>query len=347
MHKENLFGSTLSRLEEIVSELGLPIYSARQIALWLYRHRAESFEEMTNISKKIRAELDKHYYIGINSPVSFSESDDGTKKYLYKISAAAGNSVAKYIETAWIPEKNRGTLCVSSQIGCKRGCSFCMTGKQGLQGNLSAGEILNQYRSLPEAEKVTNFVFMGMGEPLDNIEEVLNTLEILTSEWGYGFSPKKVTVSTIGILDGLKKLLDSSSCRLALSLHSPFPEEREKIIPSEKTNPFKEVLRIFRENNSVRSSRRRLTVEYVMLSGVNDTPGHSSELARVLNGLNVRVNLIPYHSIPGFSGKPSPPEKMEAFRTALLNKGIFATIRKSRGQDIQAACGMLSTGGNI
>lgn len=333
MPKESLFGKTLEELKAVVADLGLPKFASRQLAEWLYRNRAGSFEEMTNLSKPARTALEEKYELGIAIPASVSVSDDGTKKYLY-------TSGTRSVETAWIPEEKRGTLCVSTQIGCRRGCRFCMTARQGFQGNLSAGEILNQYRSLPEVDEVTHFVFMGMGEPLDNLEAVLPVIEILTADWGFDFSPKKITVSTIGIIDGLQNLLEASDCRLALSLHSPFPEERVKLIPYERRYPMKEVLEIFRQADL---GKRRLTIEYLMIDGENDQKRHSAELARILEGLGARVNLIPYHPIPDFPGTPSPPERIEAFRDDLKRRGLMATIRRSRGLDIDAACGLLST----
>ncbi len=343
MEKPALFGKTLGDLEAITTGMGRPAYTARQIAEWLYKHRASSFDEMTNLPKSLRADLAARYELGIAAPAAQSVSSDGTKKYLF----AAGNHAAESggagihaVETAWIPEEKRGTLCVSSQIGCRRGCRFCMTARQGFQGNLSTGEILNQYRSLPEFADVTHFVFMGMGEPLDNPDAVLSALEILTADWGYAFSPKKVTVSTIGIIDGLERLLAESDCRLALSLHSPFPDERAELIPSERLCPLIDVLALFRKANL---GRRRLTVEYLMLAGKNDDAKNAKELARLLDGLGARVNLIPYHPIPAFDAAPSPPERMEAFRNELNRRGVTATIRRSRGLDIAAACGLLST----
>jgi len=333
MAKPALFGSTLEELKTVAANLGLPPFAPRQLAEWLYRHRASSFDEMTNLSKTARERLSENYEIGTADPASAAVSKDGTKKYLFSLS---GHEV----ETAWIPEEKRGTLCVSTQIGCRRGCRFCMTGKQGFQGNLSTGEILNQYRSLPEVEKVTHFVFMGMGEPLDNLNAVLPALEILTANWGFGFSPKKVTVSTIGILEGLDRLLEASECRLALSLHSPFPEERAELIPYELSYSAIEVLSFLRRADL---GRRRLTIEYLMIDGVNDSARHSRELARILEGLGSRVNLIPYHPIPGYPGKTSPPGRVESFRDDLNHRGIIATVRRSRGLDIDAACGLLTT----
>lgn len=330
---KKLFGRTLSQLRPLADEMGLPGFACRQLAEWLYRNRADDFQGMTNLAGAVRRELTENWDLGISPPSSVKVSNDGTRKYLFD---AGGRSV----ETAWIPEKRRATLCVSTQIGCRRGCRFCMTARQGFQGNLSAGEILNQYRSLPEFASVTHFVFMGMGEPLDNLDAVLDSLEILGAEWGFGFSPKRITVSTIGIADELETLLGRSECRVALSLHSPFPDERAKLIPYERRYPFMDVLDIIR---GAGLGRRRFTVEYLMLDGVNDDKRSSRELARVLRGTGARVNLIPYHPIPDFPGCPSPPERIEDFQHDLTQRGIITTVRRSRGLDIAAACGLLST----
>ncbi len=338
MPLEPLFGKTLKELEAVAASLNLPPYSATQMAHWLYKNPVTSFQEFTNLSKTARQALAERYAPGITPPLSAAVSADGTKKYLY----AAGTQT---VETAWIPEKNRSTLCVSTQVGCRQGCRFCQTARQGFSGNLSAADILNQYRSLPEFAQITHFVFMGMGEPLDNLEPLLASLEILTAPWGFGFSPRKITVSTIGLLPQLKELMAKSECRLALSLHSPFPEERLEFIPAEKRFPARDVLELFRRTgqSSNQNSRRRLTIEYLLLNNRNDSPRHSAELARILQGLNARVNLIPYHPVPGFPGEPSPPARQEAFRNELNKRGITATIRRSRGLDIGAACGLLST----
>ena len=328
-----MFGKTLKQLETVVAELHLPAFSARQIAQWLYRNPVDSFDQMSNLSKSTRRKLAENYEIGIAAPISATISSDGTKKYLY----SSGN---RAIETAWIPDKSRTTLCVSTQIGCRRGCRFCMTARQGFQGNLSAGEILNQYRSLPERNEVTHFVFMGMGEPLDNLDAVLESLEILSADWGFGFSPRKITVSTIGILESLPRLLEESDCRLALSLHSPFADERAALIPYQRRYPFTDVLHLLRQANL---DKRRFTVEYMMIDSFNDDEAHAKELARVLEGVCRRVNLIPCHAIDGFSGRASSHERTSAFQQALTRRGIIATVRKSRGLDIDAACGLLST----
>jgi 23S rRNA (adenine2503-C2)-methyltransferase len=335
MEKEKLFGKTLNELIAVTKRVALPGFAARQIADWLYKKEISTIEEMTNLSKKAREILAADYEIGLYPPEKFSVSSDGTRKYLFKVLKN------KFVETAYIPEDDRATICVSSQAGCKMGCIFCMTGKQGFQGNLSSNEILNQFRSLPEFGNLTNMVFMGMGEPLDNISEVLKTLEILTSEWGYGWSPTRITVSTVGLLSPIKEFLEKSRCHLAVSLHSPFDEERRKLMPIQRTNTVADVLDIIR--NFDFNNQRRVSFEYILFKGMNDSPLHIKELARILNGIKCRINIIRFHPIPGsqfFS--PGIQETMN-FRDALNKKGIFTTIRASRGVDIQAACGLLST----
>lgn len=335
MQKEKLYGKTLNELIAVTKRVGLPAYSAKQIADWLYRKEINSIEEMTNLSKKMRDLLTEDYEIGLAPPESFAVSSDGTKKYLYKV---LNN---KFIETAYIPEEDRATICVSCQAGCKMGCVFCMTGRQGFQGHLSSNEILNQFRSLPEFKSLTNMVYMGMGEPLDNVNEVLKTLEILTGEWGYGWSPTRITVSTVGLKTGLKEFLEKSRCHLAVSLHSPFDEERRRLMPIQKTNSVKEVLDIIR--NFDFNSQRRVSFEYILFKGLNDSPAHIKELARILNGIKCRINIIRFHKIPGsefFS--PNAKETLN-FKEELTKKGIITTIRASRGVDINAACGLLST----
>jgi len=335
MEKEKLFGKTLTELQEITSLLRLPSFSARQIAEWLYQKDIQDIEGMTNISLKNRNILKEKYELGITPPSKVQESVDGTKKYLF--TAAAG----KFIEAAYIPEADRATLCVSSQIGCKMGCLFCMTGKQGFQGNLGAGEILNQVKSLPEREKLTNIVYMGMGEPLDNTEEVLKSLEIFTSDWGFGMSPKRITVSTIGIIPSLEVFLNNSDCHLAISLHTPFDEERKKLMPIQNIYPIDDVIQFVKQFDW--SRQRRVSIEYIMFKGINDTPRHVNQLARLLNGLNCRINLIRFHPIPGTPLESTDVKDIIAFRDNLNAKGITATLRRSRGEDIYAACGLLST----
>jgi 23S rRNA (adenine2503-C2)-methyltransferase len=335
MQKEKLFGKTLNELIAVSKRVGLPGFAAKQIADWLYKKEISSIEEMTNLSKKARDILSVDYEIGLYPPEKSSESSDGTKKYLYKV---LNN---KFIETAYIPDDDRATICVSSQSGCKMGCIFCMTGKQGFQGNLTSNEILNQFRSMPEFRNVTNMVYMGMGEPLDNVTEVLKSLEILTSGWGYGWSPTRITVSTVGLVSGIKDFLEKSRCHLAVSLHSPFDEERRKLMPIQRTNTVAQILDIIRHFDF--NSQRRVSFEYILFKEMNDTPAHIRELAKILNGIKCRINIIRFHPIPG-SQFHSPDEQTTIkFKEALNKKGILTTIRASRGVDIQAACGLLST----
>jgi 23S rRNA (adenine2503-C2)-methyltransferase len=335
MVKEKLFGKTLNELIAVTKRVNMPGFAAKQIADWLYKKEISSIDEMTNLSKMMREHLSNDYEIGLSAPVNIAESTDGTKKYLYKV---LNN---KYIETAFIPDADRATICVSSQAGCKMGCIFCMTGKQGFQGNLTSNEILNQFRSLPEFNKLTNIVYMGMGEPLDNINEVLKSLEILTGEWGYRWSPTRITVSTVGLKGSIKEFLEKSRCHLAVSLHSPFDEERRKLMPIQRTNSVKEVLDIIRDFDF--NSQRRISFEYILFKGMNDTPVHIKELARILNGIKCRINIIRFHQIPGAEFQSPGIETTIKFKEALNAKGILTTIRASRGEDIRAACGLLST----
>ena len=335
IQKENLYGKTFNELAAVVKRVGLPGYSAKQIAGWLYKKEISSIDEMTNLSKQARDILSVDYAYGLSAPVKSSESNDGTKKYLYKVLGE------KFIETAYIPDRDRATICVSSQSGCKMGCVFCMTGRQGFQGNLSSNEILNQFRSLPEFKTLTNIVYMGMGEPLDNLVELLKTLEILTSDWGYGWSPTRITVSTVGLLGSIREFLSKSKVHLAVSLHSPFDEERRMLMPIQRTNSVKEVLDVIKSFDF--TSQRRVSFEYILFRGLNDTPLHIKELARILNGIRCRINIIRFHAIPG-SPYVSPDVKATTeFKEKLNAKGILTTVRASRGEDIQAACGMLST----
>lgn len=333
--KESLLGKTLSELQELVRKHELPSFTAGQIAYWLYKTSIRSIDEMTNISKKIRILLDENYTLGISDPVKVQTSTDGTKKYLYSTSGA------KFIEAAFIPDQRRQTLCVSTQVGCKMGCLFCMTGKQGFQANLSSGEILNQLRSLPERQEITNIVFMGMGEPFDNLEAVMKAQEILTSEYGFAISVRKVTVSTIGIIPAMKTFLEKSKCNLAVSLHSPFDEERRKLMPIQHVYPIKEVIDTISQFDL--GKYRRVSMEYIVFSEVNDTQRHVKELARLLNKTRCRINLIRFHEVPGVPLTGTDETRLLAFQKALNDKGIVTTIRASRGKDIDAACGMLST----
>lgn len=333
--KEPLLGKNLKELEEDVKKLGLPRYTANQIADWLYQKDISSIEGMTNISKKNREKLINHFKTGIRSFRDVHISKDGTKKYLFPVKED------KFIESAYIPEVKRNTLCISSQVGCKMGCLFCMTGKQGFQGNLSAGEIINQIVGLPEKKQLTNIVYMGMGEPFDNTDEVMKSLEILRSPWGLNFGPRRITVSTIGIIPGMRYFLEHSDCHLAVSLHSPFDDERQDLLPVQSKYPVREVLSVLQKFDLGR--HRRLSFEYIMFKDLNDSHRHVNELARLLNKVNCRINLISFHPIPGTDLNGSDDETIMRFQESLNKKGIRTTIRASRGQDIFAACGLLST----
>ena len=240
-----------------------------------------------------------------------------------------------------IPTNNRHTVCVSTQVGCKMNCSFCFTGKQGFQSQLTAGEILNQFRSILEFKDTSNIVYMGMGEPLDNIDEVLKSLEILTSDYGYAWSPKRITLSTIGIIPNLKTFLEKSKVHLAISLHSPFDKERLSIMPMQKAYPIKDVLSIIREFNF--SQQRRISFEYIMLGNFNDSIKHADALIELIKGIPSRINLIRFHAIPNTNLQTTDENKMLKFQEHLKKNNILCTIRASRGEDIYAACGLLST----
>jgi 23S rRNA (adenine2503-C2)-methyltransferase len=335
MAKEKLYGKTHEELSAVAKAASLPPYAAKQIAGWLYRRGAPEISGMTDLSLSSRSILEKEFETGLTPPSSVAAGSDGTRKYLFPVS----NS--RFIETAYIPDRDRATVCLSVQSGCRMGCRFCMTARQGFQGNLTTNEILNQFRSLPEHALLTNIVFMGMGEPLDNLDEVLRSLDILTSEWGYAWSPTRITVSTIGITGKIEEFLSKSRCHLAVSLHSPFDEERQRLMPAQKAHPVKEILDTIKGFDFGR--QRRVSFEYIVFRGLNDTPAHVKELARILNGIRCRINLIRFHAIPGSEFSSPGLSEMEAFRDSLAAKGITTTIRASRGQDINAACGLLST----
>lgn len=332
--KTPLYGKTQLQLSETVKKIGLPKFTAGQIANWLYKNEISSIDEMTNLSKKARELLNENYIFGLEKPINVQTSTDGTKKYLFK---AEGG----FIESAYIPEEKRNTLCVSSQVGCKMRCLFCMTGKQGLQAQLTANQILNQVRSIPEFEQLTNIVYMGMGEPFDNLEAVMQSLEVLTSEWGYGWSPKRITVSTIGIVPAMKHFIENSKCHLAVSLHSPFETERRSLMPISQKYSIQQIMDEIKSHDLGR--QRRISFEYIVFKGMNDKPGHVRELARILNGIRCRINLIRFHEIPNTPLESTNEKRLLEFQEALKEKGLTTTIRASRGQDIDAACGLLST----
>lgn len=334
LSKTPLIGKNLDELKEVAKEVGLPSFQGGQIAKWIYEKRIKSIEEMTNISKQGREKLAEKYVIGLEEPSITTKSNDGTIKYLFP------TDNHQSIESVYIPEEDRATLCISSQKGCKMACKFCMTGRQGFSGNLTANEILNQIISIPDSEKLTNVVFMGMGEPMDNLPPVLKVIEILTAKWGFGWSPKRITVSSIGKVKELKELIETTNVHIAISVHSPYHKERLELMPVEKAFPIQEVMEMLRNYDF--AHQRRLSIEYIMWDKVNDDLAHAEALIKLLKGNSVRVNLIKFHKIPDSSLRPTTSEKMIEFRDFLNNNGIICTIRRSRGEDIMAACGMLA-----
>lgn len=340
-----LLGMTLDRLRETAVAAGLPAFAGGQIAQWLYRKGARSIDEMTNLSKKARTALAGSYCVGREEPITSMRSSDGTVKYLFP--GAGGRDV----EAVYIPDRDRATLCVSSQAGCRMGCVFCMTGRQGFHGQLSACAIINQIltvdqiAAIPQADgatqqRLSNIVFMGMGEPLDNLDAVLPVIEILTAPWGLAWSPKRITVSTIGKIPELRRLIESTKVHIAVSVHSPVPARRESLMPVEKAFHIRDVMSMLRGYDF--AHQRRLSVEYIMWKGVNDSLQNADALARLIEGTAARVNIIRFHAIPGSDLRPAAMETMVAFRDRLNALGVTATIRASRGEDIMAACGMLA-----
>ncbi|MFI3306052.1 MAG: 23S rRNA (adenine(2503)-C(2))-methyltransferase RlmN [Rikenellaceae bacterium] len=330
-----LLGLTINDLQAICAEKSLPKFVAKQIADWTYKRGVVSIGDMTNISKSVRSLLSQSYEVGRSAPIKVSESSDGTKKYLFRTSQGA------YIESVYIPDGDRATLCISSQAGCRMGCLFCATARQGLQHSLSSGEIINQIASLPEFDKLSNIVFMGMGEPLDNMDAVMRAIEIITADWGWGWSPRRITLSTAGVTRELKRLLNECEVDIAVSLHNPYSDERAEIMPIERAYPIAEFIEMLREYGF--AGQRRVSFEYILMSGKNGSPHHIRELARLLNGLKCRINIIKFHKIPDSPFYSPDDEKITRFRNDLTAKGIHTTIRRSRGEDIEAACGLLST----
>lgn len=334
MDKIKLIGMTLEQLRAVAADCGLPAFAAKQMAKWLYEKRVNDIDAMTDISLKGRQALNDKYCIGLSAPKAETRSSDGTIKCLFE------GKGGRDIESVYIPEKGRATLCVSSQAGCKMGCTFCMTGRQGFHGNLDASDIINQILSVPGSEELTNIVFMGMGEPMDNLDAVLQAIEVLTAPWGMAWSPKRITVSSIGKMDALKRLLDETKVHVAISIHSPYPAERRELMPVEKAWPIQRVVDLLRDYDF--AHQRRLTFEYIVWRGLNDDLRHADALARLLRGVDCRVNLIRYHALPDSDLRSASEQTMTAFRDRLNEQGITATIRASRGEDIQAACGMLA-----
>ena len=348
--KIKLLGMNPDELRDIVLNEGLPGFTARQIAQWIYVKKVRTIDEMTNLSKAARQKLSEKYEVGVTSYTALQVSSDGTRKYLFPVRCSHKRGLrgmdsdeeleAGAVEAVMIPDDDRATLCVSSQAGCRMGCRFCMTGRQGFHGHMSAADIISQFIAVDESDRLTNAVFMGMGEPLDNYENVMRAIEVLTADWGFGWSPKRITLSTIGVLPNLKRYLDDCRCHLAVSLHNPYPDGRLSVMPVQGAWPLQDVITLIRQYDF--TGQRRVSFEYTMFAGFNDTKAHADALVRMLRGLECRVNLIRFHQIPDFPYKTSPDVVIENFKNRLNNSGIVTTIRASRGEDILAACGMLA-----
>ena len=352
--KQRLIGLTPNELKAAVTALGMPAFTARQIASWLYVKHVDSIEAMTNISKQNRQLLAEHYEVGALPPIDCQRSKDGTIKYLFPVVTANTDLPSQrqtlseripnthlFVETVFIPDKDRATLCVSCQVGCKMNCLFCQTGKQGWHGDLTPADILNQIYALPEVERLTNIVFMGQGEPMDNLDAVLRVCDIMTADWGWQWSPKRITVSSVGVRNKLKRFLDESDCHVAISMHSPLHEQRLRLMPAEKAMPLEETIALLKQYDF--THQRRCSFEYICFGGLNDSPLYAREIVKLLQGLECRVNLIRFHEIPDVDLPSSDEQRMEALRDYLTAHGVTTTIRASRGQDIFAACGLLST----
>ena len=349
MTKKILLGHTEAELKAIAKDLGMPAFTGGQIARWIYVQHVTEIDEMTNLSKVNRERLKEEYCSGASPFADCQKSVDGTIKYLFT------TENGKTVEKVLIQEGDRATLCVSCQVGCKMNCLFCQTGKQGFEGQLTVRDILNQIYSLPERNRLTNIVFMGQGEPMDNLDNVLRATEILTAPYAYAWSPKRITVSSVGIKGKLERFLEESDCHVAISLHTPIPEQREQLMPAEKGMGIREIVSLMEryfpnrrkkreaEKEDGSSHQRRLTFEYTVFGGVNDTPSHLKELVRLLRTLDCRVNLIRFHQIPDVPLHGASEEQMEHICDYLNRNGITTTIRASRGQDIYAACGLLNT----
>lgn len=336
MVKKSLCGLTADEIFDLIGPLNFTSSHAISISNSIYKKGISNISEMVKIPYRFKEELFNIAVTGIYLPLASEVSADKSVKYMFR------TENGKEFETVYIPDYKRNTVCVSTQSGCRMGCSFCITGRYGFRGNLTAGEIVNQILAIPQAGKVTHIVFMGMGEPMDNLENVLKACSIITAEWGLAISSRNITVSTVGIMPGVEQFLQRSDCNLTLSLYSPFSVERREIIPVENKFPVLNIIEMMK--NFPLKKRRRLSIAYIMIKNLNDTDSHLEELKAILKGSKIRVNLLSYH--PGNNDKncSSPAERMQFFKHNLIISGISASIRKSRGADISAACGLLAAG---
>jgi 23S rRNA (adenine2503-C2)-methyltransferase len=340
----NLFGLDRIALRARFAEMGEAPYRADQVMNWIYRRGVDDFAQMSNVSKELRARLASHFVIQPPELITEQVSADGTRKWVTK----AGEGQA--IETVFIPEDDRGTLCISSQVGCAMDCSFCATGAQGFSRNLTTAEIVAQVwfasktlgGDFQNERVISNVVFMGMGEPLANYGEVLPALRILLDAHGFGLSKRKVTVSTSGLVPFIDRLREDVDCAMALSLHAPNDALRDELVPINRKYPLAELMAACKRYTEGKDRKAHIVYEYVMLDGVNDSLEHARELARLLTGLPAKVNLIPFNPFPNAQYQRSPAERIKAFAEILRAKDIVTTTRKTRGDDIDAACGQLA-----
>jgi 23S rRNA (adenine2503-C2)-methyltransferase len=334
MAKICLCGLTAGEILELIEPSGFTSRHSLLISNSIYKKRITSIQQIPGIPESLKKKLSGIAVSGLFSPLASVVSKDGSVKYLFR------TDENKVFETVFIPEEKRNTVCVSTQSGCRMGCSFCATAKYGYRGNLTPGEIINQIISIPKIKEITHVVFMGMGEPMDNLENVLKACIILTSEWGLAISSKNITVSTVGIMPEVEQFLRRSECNLTLSLFSAFTSEREKVVPVERLYPATGIVEIMKKIPI--KKKRRLSIAYIMMKNVNDSDDHLEELKTILKDSQIRVNLLSYHPVPDDHICSSSAERMQHFKHNLVVSGISASIRKSRGIDISAACGLLA-----
>jgi 23S rRNA (adenine2503-C2)-methyltransferase len=335
--KTNLLGLDRLGMEAFFRGMGEKPFRATQLLQWVHQRGVDDFEQMTNLSKSLRAYLAEHCEIRPPQIMLAQQASDGVRKWVLQVDAV------NRVETVFIPEEGRGTLCISSQVGCALDCAFCSTAQQGFNRNLSAAEIIGQLwvaqRELGEARRVTNVVFMGMGEPLLNFDPVVAASNLMMDDFAYGLSKRRVTLSTSGVVPALDRLAEVSDMSLAVSLHAPDDALRNELVPINRKYPIQELLAACKRY--IGEGRRKVTIEYVLLDGVNDSPAHAKALAKVLAHTPSKVNLIPFNPFPQTRYRCSSPEAIERFSAILQQAGLITTTRKTRGEDIDAACGQL------